>query len=95
VPFDGAFSPLHWLIVAVVALLVLGPDQLPAFAQRAGEAMRDLRRVREHLGSELRDLVSEFDLDQTPDAGSPAPPKHDDDSSASGLSVVEDDPRTL
>ena len=94
-PFDGAFSPLHWLIVAVVALLVLGPDQLPAFAHRAGEAMRDLRRVREHLGSELRDLVSEFDLDQTPDAGSPALPKHDDDSSASGLSAGEDDPRTL
>ena len=70
-PFDGAFSPLHWLIVAVVALLVLGPDQLPAFAHRAGEALRDLRRVREHLGRELRDLVSEFDLDQTPDAGSP------------------------
>jgi TatA/E family protein of Tat protein translocase len=63
VPFDGAFSPLHWLIVAVVALLVLGPDQLPGLARRAGEFMRDLRRVREHLRSELRDLVSEFDLE--------------------------------
>ena len=36
-----------------------------------------------------------FDLDQTPDAGSPVLPKQDDDSAASGLSAGEDDPRTL
>jgi Tat protein translocase TatB subunit len=77
VPFDGAFSPLHWLIVAVVALLVLGPEQLPGLARRAGETLRDLRRVREHLRSELRDLVSEFDLEQSSDAGPPALPEHD------------------
>jgi TatA/E family protein of Tat protein translocase len=69
VPFDGAFSPLHWLIVAVVALLVLGPEQLPRLAHRAGEMLRDLQRVRAHLSSELRDLVSEFDLDQSSVSG--------------------------
>ncbi len=61
VPFDGAFSPLHWLIIAVVALLVLGPDQLPKLARRAGRAMTEVQRVRTHLASELRDVVSEFD----------------------------------
>ena len=69
-PFDGAFSPLHWLIIAVVGLLVLGPDRLPGLARRAGEMMRDLQRVRGHLRSELRNIVSEFDLDQRSD---PAP----------------------
>jgi TatA/E family protein of Tat protein translocase len=63
VPFDGAFLPAHWLIIAMVALLVLGPDQLPSLARRAGEAMREVRRVWEHLGSELRELVSDFDLE--------------------------------
>jgi TatA/E family protein of Tat protein translocase len=75
VPFDGAFSPLHWIIVAVVALLVLGPEQLPRLARRAGETMRDLGRVREHLRTELRDLVSEFDLEQTSSEDQPALPK--------------------
>ncbi len=61
-PFDGAFSPLHWVIVAFVALIVLGPDQLPQLAQRAGRAWREWNRVKRHLTAELRDLVSEFDL---------------------------------
>jgi TatA/E family protein of Tat protein translocase len=69
VPFDGAFSPAHWLIIAVVALLVLGPDQLPSLARRAGESMREVRRVWEHLRSELRDLVSDFDLETRSEAG--------------------------
>jgi len=63
VPLDGAFSPLHWLIVAVVALLVLGPEQLPQLARRAGRAYSEFTRVRAHWSSELRDMVSEFDLD--------------------------------
>jgi TatA/E family protein of Tat protein translocase len=61
-PFDGAFSPLHWLIVGVIALLVLGPDQLPKLAREAGRLYHDFARMRQHLSSELRDMVSEFDL---------------------------------
>jgi sec-independent protein translocase protein TatA len=43
VPFEGAFSPLHWLIIAVVALIVLGPRRLPEVAQKAGRAWRDFQ----------------------------------------------------
>jgi TatA/E family protein of Tat protein translocase len=74
VPFDGAFSPAHWLIIAMVALLVLGPDQLPQLAHRAGEAMREVRKVREHLRSELRDLVSDFDLETRSETTPPVVP---------------------
>lgn len=63
-PFEGAFSPLHILIVAVVALLVLGPDQLPKAAQTVGKGLRELRRVQTHLQGELRDVVNEFDSQQ-------------------------------
>jgi TatA/E family protein of Tat protein translocase len=58
-PFDGAFSPLHWLIVAVVVLLVLGPDKLPDAARSAARFWREFQGVRHHLVSELRDLTSE------------------------------------
>ena len=65
-PLDGAFSPLHWMIIAVVALLVLGPDQLPSLARRMGTAYKEVKRVRGHLSMELRDLVAEFDQGESP-----------------------------
>ena len=60
-PFDGAFSPVHIMIVALVALLVLGPEQLPKMARQAGQGYREFKRVKQHLSAELRDVVSEFD----------------------------------
>jgi sec-independent protein translocase protein TatB len=80
VPFDGAFSPLHILIVAVVALLVLGPEQLPKAARTLGQGLREFRRVQAHLRSELRDVVSEFD-NRPPEATPPPmlpPPDRDE-----------------
>jgi TatA/E family protein of Tat protein translocase len=59
VPFDGAFSPIHWLIVAVVALLVLGPDRLPGAARRAARAWRDLQQTRSALVGHLRDMADD------------------------------------
>jgi Sec-independent protein translocase protein TatA len=55
-PFDGAFSPLHWLIVATVALLVLGPDQLPRAGREAAKAFRLVRDARTAITDELANL---------------------------------------
>jgi Sec-independent protein translocase protein TatA len=60
-PFDGAFSPLHVMVVALVAFFVLGPDRLPAAVRQLGRFTREYSRVREHLRGELRDVVSSFD----------------------------------
>jgi sec-independent protein translocase protein TatB len=60
-PFEGAFSLIHIVIVGVVALLVLGPEQLPDAARRVGNLVRELRRARQSIGTELRDIVAEFD----------------------------------
>jgi TatA/E family protein of Tat protein translocase len=66
VPFDGAFSPLHWLIVGVVVLLVFGPDRLPELAKQLGKGMRELRMVQQHLRDELRDLAAEMNVSDPP-----------------------------
>ena len=42
-PFEGAFSPVHWLIIAVVALVVLGPERLPDAARKVARAWREFQ----------------------------------------------------
>jgi sec-independent protein translocase protein TatB len=59
----GITTP-EFLALAVLALLVLGPDKLPRFAADAGRFVRTLRRmafearsdVRDALGPEFRDI---------------------------------------
>lgn len=54
----------EFLVLGVLALLVLGPDQLPKVAAQAGRALRQLRRmadnakrdIREGLGPEYKDF---------------------------------------
>ena len=50
---------MHWLIIAVVALLVLGPDKLPDAAQRVAKIWRDFQQVRGTLLDQVRDLADE------------------------------------
>ena len=40
----GALQPMHLLIIAGVILLVLGPSQLPRFARRIGEGVREFKK---------------------------------------------------
>jgi TatA/E family protein of Tat protein translocase len=63
-PFDGAFSPLHWLIVATVALLVLGPDQLPRAGREAAKAFRLVRSARTTITDELANLLGAGPADE-------------------------------
>jgi TatA/E family protein of Tat protein translocase len=72
-PFQGAFSPSHIFIVGLVALLVLGPEQLPNLARQAGKGIREMRRVRQYLTSELRDVVADFDAHPIGSASAPDP----------------------
>ena len=57
--FEGAFSPIHILIVGIVALLVLGPDKLPDAARTAGKAWREVQKLRTELDGHVRDFVDE------------------------------------
>jgi sec-independent protein translocase protein TatB len=63
--FDLSLPKL--LILAVIALVVFGPNELPKFASQAGRVLRDLRRIAEGAKADLREGLgpefSDFDLD--------------------------------
>ena len=54
------------LALAVIALIVFGPEQLPGMAAQAGRMVRELRRMADGAKSELQDSLgpefSQFDL---------------------------------
>ena len=56
-----SLGPAEILVVLVVALLVFGPNKMPEIARQVAKGMREFKRVQQHLKSELRDVVSEFD----------------------------------
>lgn len=54
------------LILAIVGLMIFGPEQLPKIAAQAGKALRDLRRLAENAKSDLSEQLGpefrDFDL---------------------------------
>jgi sec-independent protein translocase protein TatB len=49
------------LVLAVIAIVVFGPDQLPKLASQAGRTLRELRRMADGATRELREgLGPEF-----------------------------------
>lgn len=57
--FDLSLTKL--LFLAVIALVIFGPNELPRIARQAGRALRDLRRIAEGAKADLREgLGPEF-----------------------------------
>ncbi len=57
--FDLSIPKL--LVLAVIALVIFGPNELPKIASQAGRALRDLRRIAEGAKNDLREgLGPEF-----------------------------------
>lgn len=52
-------SPEKLFFIAVVALLVLGPQRLPAVARSVGKMLGELRRLTGGLQGEMRDALAE------------------------------------
>jgi sec-independent protein translocase protein TatB len=53
--FDLSISKL--LVLIVIALVVFGPNELPKIASQVGRALRDLRRIVEDAGNDLREQL--------------------------------------
>jgi sec-independent protein translocase protein TatB len=57
--FDLSIPKL--LVLAVIALVVFGPNELPTIASQVGRALRDLRKIAEGAKNDLREgLGPEF-----------------------------------
>lgn len=51
--FDLSFEKIF--VLAVIALLVFGPHELPKIAKQVGRALRDLRQIAEGATADLRE----------------------------------------
>ena len=62
--FDLSLTKL--LVLAVIAIVIFGPDQLPKVAAQAGRALRELRRIadgaRRDLSEGLGPEFQDFDI---------------------------------
>lgn len=55
-------SPFKILLLCLIALIVFGPERLPALAAQAGRAIRELRKMAEGATSQLKEnLGPEFE----------------------------------
>ena len=63
--FDLSIPKL--LVLAVIALVVFGPNELPEIAAQAGRALRDLRKIAEGAKNDLREGLgpefTDFDIE--------------------------------
>ena len=63
--FDLSITKI--LVLAVIALVVFGPNELPKVMAKAGQALRDLRRIADGAKADLKEGLgpefAEFDLD--------------------------------
>ena len=69
-------APWHLLVLALVALLVLGPKELPNAARQMGRAMQEMRGFRDHLQDQFQGLMDEPDESAGVPAHSPTSPVH-------------------
>jgi len=62
--FDLSITKL--LVLAVLALVIFGPERLPKMAQQLGRSLRDLRRLADKAKTDLQDGLgpefADFDL---------------------------------
>jgi sec-independent protein translocase protein TatB len=62
-----SLSPLELVTVAVIALVVFGPNKLPEFARNIGQFLAQMRRVSDDLRSEFSSGMSDCSLQDEPD----------------------------
>ncbi|HEY1824981.1 MAG TPA: twin-arginine translocase TatA/TatE family subunit [Acidimicrobiales bacterium] len=55
-----SLSPFKLLFVAVVILLLMGPDKLPDMAHRIGATWRTIKRLQERMESEVREAIPDL-----------------------------------
>ena len=50
---------LELVVIAIVALLVIGPNKLPEYAKKLGQAMREFKKASDSLTKEIKASLKE------------------------------------
>lgn len=83
----------EFLVIALIALIVLGPQRLPDAARQVGKVMGDLRRMSSGFQNELRGALNEPDTAPTPTSrANPVAPSTTGAVTAAVASVSEEPP---
>jgi TatA/E family protein of Tat protein translocase len=77
----GGLSMTEVIIILGLALLLLGPDQLPTMAKTLGKGLRELRKATDDLKGQFEQEIARIDTD----VNAPAKP-------AAMIAPVPDDP---
>jgi sec-independent protein translocase protein TatB len=97
----GGLSMTEIIIILGLALLLLGPDQLPTLAKSLGKGLRELRKVTDDLKGQFDSEIARIDLDQQPQKmiapvpsppDAPKPPEGTTPDAAAMSSKAPDDP---
>lgn len=50
---------LELVVIAIVALLVIGPNKLPEYARKLGQAMREFKKASDSFTNEIKENIVE------------------------------------
>ena len=71
----GGLSMTEIIIILGLALLLLGPDQLPSLAKSLGKGLRELRKATDDLKGQFESEIARIDLNEQPQKMiAPVPP---------------------
>jgi sec-independent protein translocase protein TatB len=60
----GGLSMTEVIIILGLALLLLGPDQLPSLAKSLGKGLRELRKATDDIKSQFESEIAHIDLNE-------------------------------
>jgi sec-independent protein translocase protein TatB len=78
----GGLSMTELIIILGLALLLLGPDQLPQLAKSLGKGLREIRKATDDLKGQFEEEIARIDTDAAPRMIAPVPPPPDDPAAA-------------
>lgn len=88
----GGLSMTELIIILGLALLLLGPDQLPQLARSLGKGLRELRKTTDDLKSQFEQEIARVDLEETPRMIAPVPAEKPAEKSAEKPALPGSDP---
>lgn len=77
----GGLSMTEVIIILGLALLLLGPDQLPVLAKSLGKGLKELRKATDDLKGQFEQEIAKVDLEPQRMIA-PVPPPPDDPAAA-------------